>query len=189
MRIVGGELRGRKLQAPSVTDLRPTSDRARESIFNILSHGKPAIDLDGVSIVDVFAGTGALGLEAISRGAAHATFIDANRASLKHAGDNAAQLGVWKQTMLLKFDARRLAPPPRAAKAPCAVAFLDAPYNLELTIPALQGLINKGWVTAGSICVVETEQENILEPPRGYRLIEDRNYGAAQVHFLEVLGL
>lgn len=189
MRIVSGDLRGRKLQAPSGKELRPTSDRARESIFNILSYGEPAVDLEGVSIVDVFAGTGALGLEALSRGAAHASFIDVHRTSLKYVGDNAAQLGVWKKITLLKFDARKLAPPPRAAKAPCTVAFLDAPYNLDLTIPALQGLINKGWVKAGSICVVEMEQENVLEPPRGYRLIEDRNYGAAQIYFLEVLGL
>jgi 16S rRNA (guanine966-N2)-methyltransferase len=186
VRIVGGDLRGRKLQAPGGKDLRPTSDRARESVFNILSHGQPAVDLDGVSVVDVFAGTGALGLEALSRGAAHATFIDSDPRSLKFVQDNAAQLGIWKQTTRLKFDARRLAPPPRAAKAPCAVAFLDAPYNQELTTPALQGLINKGWVKAGAICVVETEQETTLEPPRGYRLIEDRTYGAARVSFLEV---
>lgn len=186
MRIVGGELRGRKLQAPGGKDLRPTSDRARESVFNILSHGKSAVDFDGVSVVDVFAGTGALGLEALSRGATHATFIDSSARSLKFVRENAAQLDVWKQSTRLKIDARQLAPPPRAAKAPCAVAFLDAPYALELTIPALQGLINKGWVKAGAVCVVETEQEYVLEPPRGYRLIEDRTYGAARVSFLEV---
>ena len=186
MRIVGGDLRGRRLKSPGGKDLRPTADRTRESVFNILSHGELALDFNGVSIVDVFAGTGALGLEALSRGATHATFIDNSARSLKFVKENAAELSVWKQSTLLKIDANRLAPPPRAAKAPCAVAFLDAPYALELTIPALKGLINRGWVKTGSVCVVETEQEFVLEPPRGYRLIEDRAYGAARISFLEV---
>ena len=186
MRIVGGKHRGRVLNAPSGRDTRPTSDRVRESVFNILSHGIEDFELDGVSVVDVFAGTGALGLEALSRGAKHATFIDISRGAVDLIKKNAAMLSEWRNTTLLKIDAQHFAPPPRAAKAPCGLAFLDAPYEKELTLPALLGLANKGWLQPGSIVVTELAAKEELELPRKYELLDERSYGAARILFLRL---
>ena len=186
MRIVGGKHKGRTLSTPSGRDTRPTSDRVREAIFNILAHRFEDFDLEQVTVVDVFAGTGALGLEALSRGAKHAAFIDASRSALEVVKKNAAMLGEWRQAMTLKFDARQLAIPPRSAKAPCGLAFLDAPYEKELTLPALLGLVNKGWVGSGAIVIVELAAKEELEVPRHYETIDERVYGAARVVFLQV---
>ena len=127
MRIIGGRHRGRALKALKGKDIRPTSDRARESIFNILEHtvegGEPA----GAAVLDVFAGTGALGLEALSRGARHATFIDSDRAALDCARQNARALGEAGAAVFLGLDAARLPPPPPDAGAPATLAFLDPP--------------------------------------------------------------
>ena len=185
MRIVGGKHKGRILSAPSGRGTRPTSDRTRESIFNILAHGIDDLDLSEVTVVDVFAGTGALGLEALSRGAAHATFIDADRSSLALAKENAATLGEWRNVTLLKIDARRLGPPPLAAKAPCNLIFLDAPYQQDLTQPTLLALSNKGWLAPNGVVVVEVAEKELLEPPRALTVLDERSYGAARVVFLQ----
>jgi len=137
------------------------------------------------SVVDVFCGTGALGLEALSRGAGHVTFIDNDRASLVLAKENAATIGEWRNVTLLKFDAARLAPPPLAAKAPCQIAFLDAPYEKGMTKPALLGLINKGWLAPGALVVVEVAAKEELEPPRALEVLDERAYGVARVVFLQ----
>jgi len=187
MRIVGGRNKGRAIKAPPGRDVRPTSDRVRESVFNILLHGIDEFDIDGVSVLDVFAGTGALGLEALSRGAAHATFIDQDRKALAAARENAAHLKEWRNATLLNLDATRLAPPPLAAKAPCGLAFLDAPYEQGLTGPSLLGLVNKGWVGAGSVVVCEVGAAEPLDVPRAYELIDERIYGAARITFLRVV--
>lgn len=188
MRIVGGTHKGRALFAPSGRDTRPTSDRVRESIFNILAHGFDGFDLEETTVVDVYAGSGALGLEALSRGAKHATFIDASRAALDVIKKNASTMGERRNSMVLKFDAKKLAMPPRAAKAPCGLAFIDAPYEMELSLPALLGLVNKGWVKAGAIVVVELAKKEELEVPRHYQQLDERTYGAARVLFLQVRG-
>ncbi len=187
MRIVGGRFKGRQLQAPGGRDLRPTSDRTRESIFNVIAHGLNDWDgsLQEASVVDVFAGTGALGLEALSRGAAHATFIDNAGASLAALKKNAANLGAWRDATLLKLDAVRLPPPPLAAKAPCDIAFLDAPYDQELTTPALNGLARQGWIGDGSLCVVEVAADEQFVTGPGFTQMDERTYGAAKVVFLQ----
>ncbi|NQV99080.1 MAG: 16S rRNA (guanine(966)-N(2))-methyltransferase RsmD [Rhodospirillales bacterium] len=186
MRIIGGTHKGRSLLAPPGQATRPTSGRVRESVFNILAHGFADLQLAETSVVDVFAGTGALGLEALSRGALHATFIDTSRSALEAAKKNAATLGEWRKAMTLKADASQLAMPPRAAKAPCGLAFLDAPYEKELSLPALLGLVNKGWVHPGAVVVVELAAKEELELPRRYQLLDERSYGAARVLFLQV---
>ena len=185
MRIVGGKHRGRNLKAPEGQNVRPTSDRTREAVFNILAHGIDGFSFQEASVVDLFCGTGALGLEALSRGAGHATFIDSDRASLALAKANAATLGEWRNVTLLKIESKRLAPPPLAAKAPCQLAFLDAPYNQGLTQPALLALSNKGWLEAGSVVVVEVAEKELLEPPRSLEVLDERTYGAARVVFLQ----
>lgn len=184
MRIVGGALKGRTIRAPKGRDVRPTSDRARESIFNILTNGKPATDLHGASVLDVFAGTGALGLEALSRGAETALFIDSGGLSLALVKDNAAALGVVKQCQTLKLDASRLGPPPRLLKQPADVAFLDPPYNQGLAMPALISLVRFNWIKSGATVVVETESSAPFDLPPGYELVDSRTYGAALVSFL-----
>jgi len=187
MRIVGGRNKGRGLKTPPGRDVRPTSDRVRESVFNILLHGIDDFAIDGVSVVDVFAGTGALGLEALSRGASHATFIDRNSKALAVAKENAANLKEWRNVTPLNLDATRLAPPPLAAKAPCGLAFLDAPYEKGLTGPSLLGLVNKGWVGSGSVVVCEVGAAEPLDVPRAYEMIDERTYGAARIVFLRIV--
>lgn len=185
MRIVGGQHRGRTLKAPTGRDVRPTSDRTRESMFNILAHGMDDFNIDGASVLDLFCGTGALGLEALSRGAAHATFIDADAKSLALAKENAATIGEWRNVTLLKIDSRRLGPPPLASKAPCQLAFLDAPYEQNLSGPALLSLANNRWLATGAVVVVEIADKETLDPPRQFDLVSERTYGAAKVLFLQ----
>jgi 16S rRNA (guanine966-N2)-methyltransferase len=184
MRIVGGRHRGRPLRAPGGRDSRPTSDRAREAIFNILAHGMEDFELDGASVVDVFAGTGALGLEALSRGAAHATFIDDDGRAMGCVRGNAAALGERGAVTLLTLDAARLPPPPLAARAPCALAFLDPPYGAGLAAAALEGLAGRGWIAPGAVCVVELAAPEPFTPPPAFEAVDERTYGPARVVFL-----
>src|SRR5215208_3518728 len=144
LRIVGGVHRGRRLVAPLGDTVRPTSDRAREALFNILSHGSFAasgLPFADRPVLDVFAGTGALGLEALSRGAGAAAFIENGREALAALRRNVAALGEGDRAHIVAGDATR---PPRAAFT-CTVAFLDPPYNSGLAVPALTALAASGW--------------------------------------------
>ncbi len=190
MRIVGGRLRGRTLAAPPMDkkrgqDLRPTADRVRESVFNILAHGMGGLDFDGATVIDVFAGTGALGLEAMSRGCGHGVFIDNDASALALVRKNAGPLGVGRDVTVLKLDATRMPPPPRAAKTPAALAFLDPPYEQGLVTPALLGLKDKGWLAEGAVVVSEVAAKEDFVPPRGFTVADERTYGAARVVFLK----
>ncbi len=185
MRIVGGKFRGWKLSAPAGRDVRPTSDRAREGIFNILAHSIEWIGFEGLSVLDVFCGSGALGLEAMSRGAAQGIFIDNDPASLKSVRTNAAALGIARDITPLKLDATRLAPPPRAANAPLKLAFLDAPYGSNQTDQALLGLCHKGWLASGAVVVVEIGKDDEITLPREFQAVDERIYGAAKVLILK----
>jgi 16S rRNA (guanine966-N2)-methyltransferase len=187
MRIVGGKFRGKKLIAPEGTDLRPTSDRARESIFNILAHGKAAMDLNGITVLDMFCGTGALGLEAMSRGAAHGVFADRHPGHLKIARDNAAAMGFWRECLMLGLDCSRLVVPPRAAKTPAQLAFIDPPYGHGLADPALRGLLNNKWLAPDATVVIEVGADEELKGDRGFETLDERTYGAAKVYFLKRL--
>ena len=189
MRIVGGSLKGRTLKAPPRNsqkglELRPTADRVRESLFNVLAHGAGGVDLEGLTVIDVFAGTGALGLEAMSRGAGHGVFIDNDGAALALARKNAGTLGLGRKVILLRLDAARLPPPPRAAKTPGELAFLDPPYEQGLVAPALFGLVAKGWLVEGAVAGAEVASKEALEPPKGFEIFDERPYGAARLVFL-----
>ena len=183
MRIIAGKHRGRPLQAP-VRGVRPTADRARQAVFNILEHGIAWPGFSDCRVLDLFAGTGAYGLEALSRGAALATFIDSDPAVLLGIRRNAAALGEARSIVLLKLDATRLPPPARIVNAPCALAFLDPPYESGFAVPALQGAASHGWIGSGAIAVVEVGAREPLAPPPGYDVVDERVYGAAQVLFL-----
>ena len=183
MRIIAGTHRGRRLRAPE-TGTRPTADRVREAVFNILAHGVAEAVIAEASVLDVFAGSGALGLEALSRGAAHATFMDDNGAAIACVRANAKTLGVAAETTLLDADASRPPPPPLAARAPCALVFLDAPYGSGLAPAALAALDAKGWIAGGAVCVVEVAAREDFAAPEGFDVLDERTYGAARVVFL-----
>lgn len=185
MRIVGGSFRGRRLTVPEGRDIRPTSDRVREAVFNILVHGFE-IEWDGMSVLDVFAGSGAVGLEALSRGASHATFIDDNDLAIRCVRQNAGAVGAARGATVLKLDATRLPPPPLVAEAPCGVAFLDPPYGSGLAAATLAGLAARGWIGPGSICVVEMAAKEPFKAPDRFDLVDERRYGAARVLFLDL---
>jgi 16S rRNA (guanine966-N2)-methyltransferase len=183
MRVVGGRHRGRRLIAPEGEAVRPTSDRAREALFNILSHGEFAaagLPFAGANVVDAFAGTGAFGLEALSRGAANAAFIETDRTALSVLRKNLAVLDEEDAAHVVAGDATR---PPRAPYA-CAFAFLDPPYRSGLAAPALTALAGMGWLTARAIAIVETAAGEAFSPPEGFATTDERKYGAAKLIFL-----
>jgi 16S rRNA (guanine966-N2)-methyltransferase len=183
MRIVGGNHRGRRLVAPPGEAVRPTSDRAREALFNILSHGAFAaagIPFADRPVLDAFAGTGAFGLEALSRGAAEAVFIENDREALLALRRNIADLGESGRTRIITGDATR--PPP--APIACAVAFLDPPYASGLAAPALAALAAAHWLTQDALVVVEIGAHEPFVAPEGFAAIDKRIYGAARLIFL-----
>jgi 16S rRNA (guanine966-N2)-methyltransferase len=185
MRIIGGKFKGRTLNAPPGRYVRPTSDRAREGIFNILTHSVDWNGFDGETVLDVFSGTGALGLEAMSRGAVHGVFIDNDPASLNCLRSNANILGETCNITPLNLDVTRLAPPPRIVGAPLRLAFLDAPYGSNLTDQSLLGLSDKGWIANAGIVIVETGKDEELTIPRQFEILKTRTYGTAQITFLK----
>lgn len=179
MRIVAGRHKGRQLAAPVGLNTRPTSDRARQALFNILSHGPP--DLREARVLDVFAGSGALGLEALSRGAAHASFIENDRTALRALADNIAKLGVAAQAAVLAVDAVR----PPAAAAACDFIFMDPPYGSGRAQTALIVLAEKGWLQAEGLIVVEVAAAEPFESPLAdWSIADERRYGAARLVFL-----
>jgi 16S rRNA (guanine966-N2)-methyltransferase len=183
MRIVAGRHRGRRLLVPPGEKVRPTSDRAREALFNILSHGEMAaedIAFVGAAVLDAFAGTGALGLEALSRGAAEAAFIEQDREALATLRQNIAALGEGSRARIVTGDATR---PPRAPSA-YALAFLDPPYRSGLAAAALTALDTAGWLTPDALAVVELAAREHLAPPAGFNLLDERVYGATRLLFL-----
>lgn len=184
MRIVAGKHRGRVLDSPPDAAVRPTSDRARESLFNILEHGKLAkgglSPVRGARVLDAFCGTGALGLEVLSRGAAFATFIDTSLAALRLAQASAKKLGETGTTRFLQADATH---PPRP-EAPCNLVFLDPPYGEGLAAPALAALAQAGWLAPEASVTVETAARDSLDLPPGFTAVDERRYGKAKVTFL-----
>ena len=183
MRIVGGTLKRRPLQAPEGVEVRPTSDRARESLFNILAH-RPERPLDGARVLDAFAGSGALGLEALSRGAAHCTFIETLPAALAAIRANIGKLGLTGQTTVLRTDVLHPGPAPSGATLPANLAFLDPPYRSGLAAPALEALQVQGWLADGALVSVEIGATEDLAPVAGFTLLDERRYGAARLVFL-----
>jgi 16S rRNA (guanine966-N2)-methyltransferase len=184
MRIIAGRHRGRPFRVPHGAGLRPTADRVREAVFNILGHNPDCPAFEDATVLDIFAGTGAYGLEALSRGAARAVFVDRDPLALRGIQRNAATLNEVHAAVLLKLDAARLPPPPRTARAPAVLAFLDPPYDSGLAIPALLALRSKGWIEADAVCVVEVAAKEAFSPPPGFTPLDERTYGAARVAFL-----
>ena len=182
MRIIGGAHRGRALaglgKGDAAAHLRPTSDRVRESLFNVLAggYGDP---VSGARVLDVFAGTGALGLEALSRGAVSVTFVENGRSALSLLRKNIALCGAEPHVRVIRSDARRPGPCP---DAPHDLVFLDPPYGKGLCEAALEALLAKGWIAVDALIVWEESAE--IQPPGGVQMIEDRTYGATRIRIL-----
>ena len=180
MRIVGGRLRGRALAGPGSDRVRPTSDRLRETIFNVLAHayGDPVV---GARVLDLFAGTGAMGLEALSRGAAFALFVDDSAEARALIRANIEALGLGGETRLFRRDATRMG---RAApNAPFSLVFCDPPYGKDLAPKALTSCAEGGWLVPGALVVVEEAQGAEVALPEGFTELERRDYGETQVVF------
>lgn len=176
MRIVAGRHRGRRLAAPPGLAVRPTADRVREALFNILAHGlKP---LEGLTVLDAFAGSGALGLEALSRGAAFATFLEPDREARAALAANLKALGESGNADVLNRDATRPGPAPRRHD----LAFLDPPYGRGLAEAALTAL--REWLADDAVVVVETARTEDLALPEGFALLQSRDYGKTRLWFV-----
>jgi 16S rRNA (guanine966-N2)-methyltransferase len=181
MRIVGGRYGGRLLFVPEGRTIRPTADRARESIFNILEHNQLRLDrrpnIAEMRVLDGFAGTGAYGLEALSRGAAHAVFIDRDLSTCRR---NLFSLALEKSATLIVGDCLK---PPKASRG-CDLVFLDPPYRAGVAAQAISALAAAGWIADGAIVVVELDAKAEFKPPAKFKRMDDRRYGAARVAVL-----
>jgi 16S rRNA (guanine966-N2)-methyltransferase len=186
MRIVGGRLRGQKLVAPGGNSVRPTSDKVRESIFNILAHGVDDFEIEGARVVDLFAGTGALGCEALSRGAHFCLFVDDAPASRGLIRQNIENLELTGVTRVFRRDAARLGP--AGSVKPFDLLFADPPYGKGLAKRALSEAATGGWLAPGAVCVVEERADAEFMPPDSFTLLDERRYGDTAVTFLRFEG-
>lgn len=188
MRITSGIHRGRKLVSPQGDHTRPTSDRARESIFNILRHGSWHEGvLEDADVLDVFAGTGALGLEALSQGAKHAVFIEQDGAAAKLCQSNIELLKETGRAIVLRQDALKLGQCP-AYIGPRSLVFLDPPYGKNMGAQALAALASGGWLKKGAACVLEMSKQNPETIPPAFEVVDERIYGIAKIVFLTWAG-
>ncbi len=184
MRITSGIHRGRSLNAPTGRETRPTSDRTRESIFNILRHGGWHHGvLEDATVLDAFAGTGALGLEALSQGARHAVFIERDRAAAEVCQSNIDLLGETERAVVLTFDALDPLARPLYLE-PRSLVFLDPPYGKYMGAEALKGLVDQGWMKPQAVCVLEMSKKTPEIIPAGFTVMDERTYGIARVQFL-----
>lgn len=180
MRIIGGKFSGRPLTAPPGRGTRPTADRTRESIFNILAH-RDDFSLEGARIVDLFAGSGAFGFEALSRGGAFCLFIETDAAARGAIRANIEALGLFGATRLHRRSAATLGPKPAGVGPPFTLAFLDPPYAKDLVRPALQSLKSGGWLAPGALVVVEQGKGEAPVDVADFVRDDRRDYGAAQI--------
>jgi 16S rRNA (guanine966-N2)-methyltransferase len=185
VRIVAGRFRGHSLKSPSGQSIRPTSDRLRETLFNVLVHayGDP---LTGARVLDLFAGTGALGLEALSRGARFCLFVEDGVEARSLLRTNIEALGVEGATRIFRRDATRLGP--AKPQEPFDLALLDPPYGKGLAEKALASARAGGWLREGALCVVEEAGGAEMAAPEGFEKLEARQYGEAQLVFLRCAG-
>ena len=181
MRVVGGRLRSRPLAGPRSDAVRPTADRLREALFNILAHsyGDP---VTGARVLDLFAGTGALGIEAVSRGAAYTLFVDEGVEARALLRDNVEALGLGGVTRIFRRDATKLGP--AHPLEPFSLVFLDPPYGKGLASKALASAREGGWLKPDALIVVEEAAEAAFEAPDGFTVLERRQYDDTEFVFL-----
>jgi 16S rRNA (guanine966-N2)-methyltransferase len=180
MRIVGGEFRGRPLATPRSSAIRPTTDRTREAVFNVLAH-RFAEQLDGARVLDLFAGTGALGLEALSRGASYGVFIEESAEGRGLIRDNVEAFGLTGRTKIFRRDATGLGE--AGTLAPFGLVFADPPYGKGMGERALHSLVAGGWLAPGAAVALEESSDAKIDQPEGLSVIDRRLYGDTQVIF------
>ncbi|SOE18352.1 16S rRNA (guanine966-N2)-methyltransferase [Hoeflea halophila] len=180
MRIVGGEFRGRGLAAPKTLTIRPTTDRSRESLFNIISHAHPAV-LDGTRVLDLFAGTGAVGIEALSRGARSALFVESGVEGRGIIQKNIETFGLQGRARLFRRDATKLGP--SGTMGAFDLVFADPPYGKGLGERALASASRGGWIREGALVVLEEETAADPDPGGGFELLDSRAFGDTVMRF------
>jgi 16S rRNA (guanine966-N2)-methyltransferase len=188
MRITSGSHRGKILRTPEGEATRPTSDRARQAVFNILEHAPWSAGVREARVIDLFAGSGALGLEALSRGAVFCLFVETDEAARGAIRDNVEAMGLFGATRVHRRDATDLGQRPGSAGEPFDLAFLDPPYHKGLGERALEMLAAGTWLKPGAICMLERAAD---EPPltlAGFETLDSRSYGAAQAGFFRFIG-
>ena len=183
MRIVAGRFRGKQLTSPEDGSIRPTADRVRESVFNILA-SRLGPNLDGLRVLDLFAGTGALGLEALSRGASNVVFVDTGAEARGLIRDHIEAFGAGGVAKLLRRDATSLGL--AGTMGPVDLVFLDPPYGKGLGEAALRSLSDGKWLHTNTVLVLEETSGSTLALPSGFILDDRREYGAAAVHFIRL---
>lgn len=188
MRIVGGEFRGRALIAPGGRDTRPTSDRAREAIFNVIAHAGFGTQIEDARVIDLFAGSGALGFEALSRGAVQALFVETDEQARGAIRDNAEALGLFGRARVHRRSATDLGPRPGPIGDAFDLAFLDPPYGRSLGAPALAALRDGLWLKPGALVVLEEGRDDPLTEVPGFEPLDVRSWGAARVSFMSRTG-
>ena len=186
MRIIGGSLKGRRLSTiktkSNTTNLRPTTDRIKESLFNILFGGKFDVKIEEARILDIFAGSGALGLEAISRGAKSCTFIEKNKACIRLLDTNLKICNIKNQTNIKTFDATEF---PLNLEQPYDLVFVDPPYRKSLGEAAVKSALASNWISDNALIILEEgEQKTSLN---GFKLEDIRQYGDTILHFFRRL--
>jgi 16S rRNA (guanine966-N2)-methyltransferase len=179
MRIVAGKFRGRAIASPEHDGTRPTSDRVREAVFNILAHGADGFELNGAHVLDLFAGTGALGLEALSRGAATCMFVDDSADARGIIRENVEAFGLTGVTKIFRRDATGLGEAGKYAGK--SLVFLDPPYGKGLAERALASVAQGGWLLDAAIVVVEERKGAVLALPSAYTAFDQRTWGETQV--------
>ncbi|MBN9546826.1 MAG: 16S rRNA (guanine(966)-N(2))-methyltransferase RsmD [Alphaproteobacteria bacterium] len=185
MRVTGGKLGGRRLVAPDDARVRPTSDRTRQAIFNILEHRDFNIgfSVEKAAVADLFAGTGALGIEALSRGARFCLLVDDSAESRALQRENIEALGLTGATKIWRRDATDLGPLGAGAGGPFDLVFLDPPYRKNLVAPTLKSLRDGGWLTERALLVVETSKGEDFDAS-GFERLDTRDYGDTEIAFL-----
>jgi 16S rRNA (guanine966-N2)-methyltransferase len=181
MRIVGGRFRGRALGTPGDDQTRPTSDRVRESVFNILAHGIDGFTIEGVRVLDLFAGTGALGVEALSRGAAYCLFVEEDADARGTIRRNVEAFGLTGVTKIFRRDATSLGPVENRGKF--GLAFLDPPYGKGLAERALASAAAGAWLAPDAVAVIEERKGAVITLPAGFVALDQRTWGDTQVMF------
>ena len=180
MRIIGGKFSGRTIISPDGRGTRPTTDRTRESLFNILAH-RDDFSFEGARVIDLFAGSGALGFEAMSRGAEWCLFVETEAAARGAIRDNIEALGLFGSTRLHRRSAATLGPKPAGVGPPFTLAFLDPPYRKDLAPPAMRTLKSGDWLANGALVVVEQAKDEAPAEADGFVEVDRRLYGDTQI--------
>ncbi|MEM6746193.1 MAG: 16S rRNA (guanine(966)-N(2))-methyltransferase RsmD [Pseudomonadota bacterium] len=185
MRIVGGQFSGRKIAAPAGRATRPTTDRTRESLFNILAH-RDGFGFDGARVIDLFAGSGALGFEAMSRGASFCLFVETDAGARGAIRDNVEALSLFGNTRIHRRPADSLGTKPAGVGPRFDLAFLDPPYGKDLLTPSLAILMSGDWLAPGALLVAEHSKDDSFDVPGGMEREDSRRFGDTEISFLRV---